>query len=49
VALNTAALLMTAGKAVDLREGVGLALETIGRGHAKRLLDRFIEATRAQG
>jgi anthranilate phosphoribosyltransferase len=49
VALNTAALLMTAGRAADLRQGVGLALETIGRGHAKRLLDRFIEATRAQG
>jgi anthranilate phosphoribosyltransferase len=49
VALNTAALLVTAGKAADLREGVSRALEAIGRGEAKRLLDAFIEASRASG
>ena len=46
VALNAAALLMTAGKAADLREGVGLALEALGTGRARAVLDDFIEASR---
>jgi anthranilate phosphoribosyltransferase len=46
VALNAAALLMTAGRAPDLRLGVAMALDSIGSGRAKRLLDDFVEASR---
>lgn len=46
VALNSAALLMTAGQAADLRAGVAMALDSIDSGRAKRLLDEFIEASR---
>jgi anthranilate phosphoribosyltransferase len=45
VALNTGALLLTAGLASDLREGVAMALQALGSGEAYRRLERFIEAT----
>ncbi|HEX8241823.1 MAG TPA: anthranilate phosphoribosyltransferase [Allosphingosinicella sp.] len=45
VALNTGALLLTAGLAADLREGVGMALQALASGEAYRRLDLFIEAT----
>jgi anthranilate phosphoribosyltransferase len=45
VALNTGALLLTAGLASDLREGVGMALQALGSGEAYRRLKRFVEAT----
>ena len=45
VAINSGALLMVAGKAADLREGVALALDAISFGHAQRLLRDFIEAS----
>jgi anthranilate phosphoribosyltransferase len=47
VALNAGALLMTAGKAADLRAGVAMALDAMSSGQARDLLDRFIEVTRA--
>jgi anthranilate phosphoribosyltransferase len=46
VALNAGALLMTAGKANDLREGTGQALEALRSGGAGRVLDAFVEASR---
>jgi anthranilate phosphoribosyltransferase len=45
VALNTGALLLTAGLAADLREGVGMALQALGSGEADRRLKLFIEAS----
>ncbi len=45
VALNTGALLLTAGLASDLREGVGMALQALASGEAYRRLKRFVEAT----
>jgi anthranilate phosphoribosyltransferase len=45
VAINAGALLMTAGKAADLREGVELARDAISTGAADRLLRNFIGAT----
>ena len=45
VALNAGALLMTAGQAADLREGVECALDAIGSGAANRLLKQFVEAS----
>jgi anthranilate phosphoribosyltransferase len=45
VALNTGALLLTAGLASDLREGVGKALDALASGEAYRRLKLFIEAT----
>ncbi len=45
VALNAGALLMTAGKATTLKEGVSLAAETLASGAAGRVLDRFVEAS----
>lgn len=44
--LNTAALLMTAGKVGDLKEGAQLARDTLASGAAGRLLDAYAEATR---
>ncbi|WP_265569595.1 anthranilate phosphoribosyltransferase [Sphingomicrobium nitratireducens] len=44
--LNTAALLMTAGVATDLRDGAARAANTIDSGAAGHLLDRFVEASR---
>ncbi|MCG8554814.1 MAG: anthranilate phosphoribosyltransferase [Proteobacteria bacterium] len=45
VALNTGALLWLSGRADDLRQGVGQALEAL-RGEAYRVLERFVEETR---
>ena len=45
VALNAGGVLLTAGRVANFREGVDKALDAIGSGQAKRLLDRFIEAT----
>jgi anthranilate phosphoribosyltransferase len=47
VILNTAALLMTAGKAESLREGAELARDGLSTGRAAGVLERFIEASRA--
>lgn len=47
VAINAGALLMTAGKATDLREGVALARDAIGFGAADRVLRDFVEASNA--
>lgn len=47
VALNAGALLMTAGLAAGLGEGVDLALQAIGSGRPHRVLAAFIEATNA--
>src|SRR6266700_2678645 len=44
VILNTAALLMTAGKAEDLREGAILARDALDSGGAMEILERFVEA-----
>jgi anthranilate phosphoribosyltransferase len=44
--LNTAALLLTAGKASNLRDGAEFARETLLSGQAGRVLDAYIEATR---
>jgi anthranilate phosphoribosyltransferase len=46
VALNAGALLMTAGKAEDLRMGTVMALDAVRSGRAKTLLDHFVEASR---
>ncbi len=45
VALNAGALLMTAGLASDLKEGVAKALDSIASGEPYRRLKRFVEAT----
>jgi anthranilate phosphoribosyltransferase len=45
VILNTAALLMTAGKAGSLREGATLARDALDSGAAGEALDRFVEAS----
>ena len=44
-ALNAGALLMTAGIAADLSDGVARARETIASGAASRLLKAFVEAS----
>jgi anthranilate phosphoribosyltransferase len=46
IAINAGALLMTAGRAAGLRDGVGAAAETLRSGAAGRVLANFIEATR---
>ena len=46
VALNAGALLMTAGKAGDVRDGTGQALEALRSGAAGRVLDAYVEASR---
>jgi anthranilate phosphoribosyltransferase len=46
VVINTAALLMTAGKAATLIDGAALAREAIASGAAGRSLQRFVEASR---
>ena len=43
VALNAGALLMTAGKAATLKEGVDLAFQAIGSGGALRRLKALVE------
>ncbi len=45
VLLNAAAMLLIAGKAPNLHEGVSLARSTIGRGEARKKLDAMIEAS----
>ena len=47
VAFNAGALLMIAGLAAGLREGVGLALDTLRSGAPARTLKQFAEATHA--
>jgi anthranilate phosphoribosyltransferase len=46
VILNTAALLMTAGTAANLREGADAARDALKAGRAGKLLERFVEASR---
>jgi len=46
VAVNAAALLVTAGLSKDLRMGVALARDALRSGKAGRLLSRFIEASK---
>lgn len=46
VALNAGALLMTAGKVLDLKEGVGFAMEAMRSRRAGALLEEFVEVTR---
>lgn len=46
VVLNTAALLLTAGKAATLSEGAGLARDALRSGRAGAVLDAFVEASR---
>jgi anthranilate phosphoribosyltransferase len=46
VILNTAALLMTAGKAASLKEGAALARDALSSGRAAQVLDHFVEASR---
>jgi anthranilate phosphoribosyltransferase len=43
VALNAGALLMTAGRAEDLKEGVDLALRALGSGRALTVLKGLAE------
>jgi anthranilate phosphoribosyltransferase len=45
VALNAGALLMTAGKAADLRQGTAMALDAIRSGAAHARLKQFVAAT----
>lgn len=45
VLLNAAAMLMIAGKAPSLHDGVNLARSTIARGEARKKLDQLIEAS----
>ena len=45
VALNAGALLLTAGKAATLRDGVSFAADTLASGAAGGVLDRFVEAS----
>jgi anthranilate phosphoribosyltransferase len=46
VALNAGALLMTAGRATNLIEGVGMAMEAMRSRRARQVLDDFVEASR---
>ncbi|HET7815962.1 MAG TPA: anthranilate phosphoribosyltransferase [Sphingomicrobium sp.] len=45
VILNAAALLLTAGKVGDLREGAGVARDALLSGRAGAVLDAFVEAS----
>ena len=45
VILNTAALLMTAGKAADLRDGAGQARDALSSGRAGAVLDAYVKAS----
>ena len=44
--LNTAALLLTAGKAADLRQGAAQARDALLSGRAGKVLDAYVEASR---
>jgi len=46
VALNAGALLMTAGRVADLKEGTGFAMEAMRSRRARDVLDAFVDATR---
>jgi anthranilate phosphoribosyltransferase len=46
VALNAGALLMTAGKVANLKEGAGFAMDAMRSRRARRLVDDFVEASR---
>jgi anthranilate phosphoribosyltransferase len=46
VGLNAGALLMTAGRAATLREGVDMAMDALRSGAANAVLTHFVEATR---
>ncbi|HYX46561.1 MAG TPA: anthranilate phosphoribosyltransferase [Sphingomicrobium sp.] len=46
VALNAGALLMTAGKAASLREGVDMAFDSLRSGGSNATLHAFVEASR---
>jgi anthranilate phosphoribosyltransferase len=46
VILNTAAVLMTAGTAANLKEGAALARDALKSRRAGNVLDRFVEASR---
>lgn len=46
VALNAGALLMTAGLAATLTDGVSAAADALGSGKAGKVLDGFVEASR---
>jgi anthranilate phosphoribosyltransferase len=46
VILNTAALLLTAGRAGTLKEGAALARDGLSSGGAAEVLERFVEASR---
>ena len=46
VALNAGALLMTAGKVGDLKQGVGHAMEAMRSRRARAVLEAFVEASR---
>jgi anthranilate phosphoribosyltransferase len=45
-ALNAGALLMTAGRARSLREGVDMAFDALRNGRANLTLQAFVEASR---
>jgi anthranilate phosphoribosyltransferase len=47
VALNAGALLLAAGRAGNLKEGAGIALDVLASGAAMRVLERLVEVTRA--
>ena len=47
VALNAGALLLAAGKAPSLKDGVDLAMQTIGSGKPRRVLEAFVELSHA--
>ncbi len=46
VALNTAALLTTAGRAPTLKDGADMAMDALIEGEPGRVLDAYIEASR---
>jgi anthranilate phosphoribosyltransferase len=48
VLLNSAAGLIVAGKAADLKEGVALAAKAIDEGRAKKALEKLVEVTSEQ-
>jgi anthranilate phosphoribosyltransferase len=45
VMLNSAAALIVAGRASDLKQGAEIAAQSLDTGSARRTLDRFIAAT----
>ncbi|MFN3076758.1 MAG: anthranilate phosphoribosyltransferase [Alphaproteobacteria bacterium] len=49
VALNAAAVLVVAGKARDLGDGVSMAADAIDNGSGQRTLDRFVQLSTSDG